>query len=135
MAFVAEVPQPGTPHPLPEARPSLRSPIRPRPVRRLPTRPRRPRRIPTRSHPSRIPTFRMIRCLRGSHCLVPTPSPIPSRRGCCVSGAGDRAVQSTRSSRGLGRSSRPAFAIGRPSSRTMSAVKSLLPVSRAEPTP
>jgi hypothetical protein len=41
----------------------------------------------------------------------------------------------TRSRRGLGRSSRPTFAHGRPSTRTTSAVKSLAPRSSEEPTP
>src|SRR3954453_23037377 len=44
-------------------------------------------------------------------------------------------AQSTSSSRGLGRKRRPAFADGRPSVITMSAVKSFSPRISAEPTP
>ena len=43
--------------------------------------------------------------------------------------------QSTRSSRGFGRYSRPAFASGLSSTVTMSAVKSNLPANSDEPTP
>lgn len=47
----------------------------------------------------------------------------------------DMPPQGTSWSRGFGRSSRPTFAQLRPSTRTMSAVKSLEPRSSAEPTP
>lgn len=108
MAFVAEVPQPGTPHPLPDPGP-------PEPPRPDPTPPAPPHPDPEPPQPDPdLPDDPM-----------PPGEPLPRQFS----------RQSTRSSRGLGRSSRPTFAIGRPSSWTMSAVKSLLPVSRAEPTP
>ena len=55
-----------------------------------------------------------------------------------ASSVGSRAVDldyNTRVRRGLGRSTRPALAAGRPSQRTTSAVKSFSPRIRVEPTP
>ena len=49
--------------------------------------------------------------------------------------AGPLRAQATRSSRGFGRYRRPTFALGRPSVRTTSAVKSFSPRISAEPTP
>jgi hypothetical protein len=59
----------------------------------------------------------------------PTPDPLPPDPVPQIR------AQNTRSRRGLGRSPRPAFAHGRPSTRTTSAVKSFCPRSREEPTP
>lgn len=64
----------------------------------------------------------------------PTPDPLPPDPAPQIR-AGVAAAQKTRSRRGLGRSARPAFAHGRPSTRTTSAVKSFWPRRSEEPTP
>jgi hypothetical protein len=56
-------------------------------------------------------------------------------RGDYESASGASESQTTGVSRGVGRSSRPTFAHGRPSTRTTSAVKSLAPRSKELPTP
>ena len=116
---------PEDPHeqPHPRRRPARPDPAgrpRPRPARR----PERARPGPGAAPGPRAPTR--------PRAAAGRPDDPPARRA-------DDAVADARrdasSRRGFGRSSRPTFATARPSTRTMSAVKSLLPRSSDDPTP
>ena len=105
---------PGGPDPVPPGGPNEPGPgPGPAPGPRAPTRPRAPAGRP--DDPGR----------RGGR-TTPVAAE-PAARG--------RRAQATSSRRGFGRSSRPTFATARPSTRTMSPVKSLLPRSSDDPTP